>query len=102
LAQSGSSPPVVFQYNKGDLPNAANRRDLSAALNEHNLPEFEAIALHGRGVRETFEALLERMRRGDDLRGPVPRWALRGRRTARGVVVSLLNNLGLILNRNYF
>jgi len=47
--------PLVIQYNKRDLPNAAPLDVLRAALNPlGRFPEFEAIATEGVGVRETL------------------------------------------------
>lgn len=46
--------PLVIQYNKRDLPNAASVAELRAALNRYNVPDFEANAATGKGV---FEAL---------------------------------------------
>jgi len=54
--------PVVVQLNKRDLPGAVGvdlfRRTLS--LNG-DAPLFEAVALDGRGVRETLRAIMERV-----------------------------------------
>ena len=46
--------PIVIQYNKRDLPNAASMAELRSAINKFNAPEFEASAVEGKGV---FEAL---------------------------------------------
>ncbi|MCX7977988.1 MAG: ADP-ribosylation factor-like protein [Bdellovibrionaceae bacterium] len=46
--------PMVIQYNKRDLPNAASVRDLREALNFHNSPDFEACAAEGKGVTESL------------------------------------------------
>ncbi len=46
--------PLVFQYNKRDLPNALPLTELRRVLNKYNAPEFEATAREGSGV---FEAL---------------------------------------------
>jgi hypothetical protein len=54
--------PVVVQLNKRDLPGAVTvdlfRRTMS--LNG-DTPLFEAVALDGRGVRETLRAIMERV-----------------------------------------
>jgi mutual gliding-motility protein MglA len=47
--------PLVFQYNKRDLPNAAPLSDLRTQLNLYNAPDFEATANEGRGVLESFK-----------------------------------------------
>ncbi len=44
--------PMVIQYNKRDLPNAAPISELRAALNHYNAPEVEACAADGKGVME--------------------------------------------------
>ena len=54
--------PVVVQLNKRDLPGAVGvdlfRRTLSLP---GDTPLFEAVALDGRGVRETLRAIMERV-----------------------------------------
>lgn len=52
-----TSIPVVIQYNKRDLPNAAPLEELRKALNPENLPDYEAIAPKGNGVFETLKAI---------------------------------------------
>lgn len=49
-----SEIPLVFQYNKRDLPNALPVAELRKQLNKYNAPDFEGTASEGRGV---FEAL---------------------------------------------
>ncbi|MEO2066452.1 MAG: ADP-ribosylation factor-like protein, partial [Desulfurobacteriaceae bacterium] len=46
--------PLVFQYNKRDLPNVLSVEKLRADLNRWSRPDFEAIATKGVGVLETF------------------------------------------------
>ncbi len=48
--------PYVVQYNKRDLPNIAPVEYLRYLINPRQVPDFEAIAIHGEGV---FEALSE-------------------------------------------
>jgi hypothetical protein len=55
--------PLVYQYNKRDLPNAAPVQDLSHLLNEWQRPEFEAIATTGHGVIETLKAIARQVLR---------------------------------------
>jgi hypothetical protein len=50
--------PLVFQYNKRDLPAVVEIAALSRALNHRRMPEFPAVASKGEGVLETFTALL--------------------------------------------
>jgi signal recognition particle receptor subunit beta len=47
--------PLVFQYNKRDLPNSMKLSDLRMQLNHYNSPDFEATANEGRGVMESFK-----------------------------------------------
>jgi len=53
--------PVVFQYNKQDLPSdlVLNREALDDALNFRDVPCFTADALHGSGVFETLKGVSE-------------------------------------------
>jgi signal recognition particle receptor subunit beta len=62
--------PIVFQYNKQDLPGdlVMTRAELDDALNFRGVPSFAADALHGSGVFETLkgisEAVLRRLAAG--------------------------------------
>ncbi len=49
--------PLVFQYNKRDLPNILPVEKLRADLNRWGRPDFEAIATKGVGVLETFKEI---------------------------------------------
>ncbi len=49
--------PLVFQWNKRDLPNTIATQDLERKLNEHDLPAFEATAVKGEGVFETLKMI---------------------------------------------
>jgi signal recognition particle receptor subunit beta len=53
--------PVVFQYNKQDLPRdlILPREDLDDALNFRAVESFAADALHGSGVFETLKGISE-------------------------------------------
>jgi hypothetical protein len=75
LGLNPASIPLVFQWNKRDLPQLAPLEALERALNPGMLPSFPAAARHGSGVFETLRAIsrlaLERIQRlhlGD--RGP--------------------------------
>ncbi len=60
LTEQGYDPdrvPLVFQYNKRDLPGVAPIAELSALLNPRRLPEFAAVAPTGVGVFETLKAI---------------------------------------------
>ncbi len=47
--------PMVYQYNKRDLPNALPVEILNERLNPRHLPFFEAVAKQGIGVEETLK-----------------------------------------------
>ncbi len=49
--------PLVFQYNKRDLPNVVSVQELQATFNAARRPYFEAVANRGEGVMETLEAI---------------------------------------------
>ncbi len=49
--------PLVFQYNKRDLPNVLPVEVLRKDLNRWERPDFEAIATKGVGVLETFKEI---------------------------------------------
>jgi signal recognition particle receptor subunit beta len=49
--------PLVVQYNKRDLPNAAPVDEMRRLLNQSGAVEFEAAATTGKGVFETLKAV---------------------------------------------
>jgi mutual gliding-motility protein MglA len=50
--------PVIFQYNKRDLPNIMSVEDLNRALNGSRVYDYrEAVAIEGKGVEDTFKAI---------------------------------------------
>ncbi len=49
--------PLIFQYNKRDLPNSASLGELRSQLNFYNAPDFEATASEGKGVMESFKTV---------------------------------------------
>ena len=49
--------PFVLQYNKRDLPNAAEVVELRRLLNPRMVPDYEASATIGNGVFETLKAV---------------------------------------------
>jgi hypothetical protein len=53
--------PLVIQYNKQDLPDLLSEAELSRALNPWGRKAFHAVALQGRGVMETFVAVVQDM-----------------------------------------
>lgn len=64
LEKQGYNPsqmPMVFQYNKRDLPNALPVTELEALLNKRHVPHFEAMANQGVGVMETLNSITRRI-----------------------------------------
>ena len=62
LAEMGIRPdrlPIVIQYNKRDLPDAAAVEDMESCLNPAGLPHFEATAVTGEGVLPTLTAMVK-------------------------------------------
>ncbi|HOU91178.1 MAG TPA: ADP-ribosylation factor-like protein [Polyangiaceae bacterium] len=60
LAEQGYSLekiPYVIQYNKRDLPNVVDVKELHDLVNPMNVPEYEAVARTGVGVFETLKAV---------------------------------------------
>ncbi len=51
--------PLVFQYNKRDLPEVVPLAELDRAFNTRKCPAFEAVATQGSGVLEGFAAIAE-------------------------------------------
>jgi signal recognition particle receptor subunit beta len=51
--------PMVFQYNKRDLPDVLEVEALDRGLNARHLPVFPAVATRGEGVLETFAAIVQ-------------------------------------------
>lgn len=49
--------PLVFQYNKRDLPGLIPVETLNRLLNNRNAPYIEAEAINGRGVLETLKEI---------------------------------------------
>jgi len=49
--------PLVIQYNKRDLRNAAPVEELKKILNPDNRPEYEGVAFSGQGVFDTLKAV---------------------------------------------
>ena len=66
--------PVVFQYNKQDLPKELILpvAELSDAINFRGSPEFSADALHGPGVFETLRGISEQVLRRLSAAGAAP------------------------------
>ena len=49
--------PFALQYNKRDLPNAMSVDQLRAQLNPMGVPDYEGVAIEGKGVFETLGAV---------------------------------------------
>ncbi|MCL4558906.1 MAG: ADP-ribosylation factor-like protein [Deltaproteobacteria bacterium] len=49
--------PFVMQYNKRDLPNAAELQEMRTILNPKSSPDFEGVATKGIAVFETLKAI---------------------------------------------
>jgi signal recognition particle receptor subunit beta len=49
--------PLVFQWNKRDMPNALPVQVLDRYLNRRRVPSFEAVAADGRGVFATLRSI---------------------------------------------
>ena len=56
-----TSIPLVFQYNKRDLPNVSPVSEMSKRLNRFGAQEFEAIAVRGIGVVETLKGVAKKI-----------------------------------------
>jgi signal recognition particle receptor subunit beta len=51
--------PLVIQFNKRDLPEIVSEEEVLARWEPTGLPVVFSSALHGRGVRQTFEMALQ-------------------------------------------
>jgi uncharacterized protein len=79
--QSLSSIPVVFQYNKCDLPDALALSDLDPSLNPSRVPSFRASSQSGEGVLQTLLSLVKSVLnelRGKGLEGVTAHEGLHG------------------------
>ncbi len=66
--------PMLYQYNKRDLPNIASIEDLEKVLNPRQLPYFEAVATKGIGVFDTLKSVsklvMEKIRKTQEVTRP--------------------------------
>jgi signal recognition particle receptor subunit beta len=53
--------PYTIQYNKRDLPNVIPIGDMDNVLNPRKVPQFEAVAVTGKGVFETLKAVAKQV-----------------------------------------
>jgi mutual gliding-motility protein MglA len=49
--------PFVLQFNKRDLPNVSTIEEMNQHLNDRDHKYFEAVAVEGAGVAETFKSI---------------------------------------------
>lgn len=49
--------PLIFQYNKRDLPEITPVGEFQRVLNDRNVPYYESIAIQNKGVQQTFQAI---------------------------------------------
>ena len=61
LGRDPQSIPIVFQWNKSDLPNVHAAADMNQALNPTGHPAFNASANTGMGVFATLKALTQQV-----------------------------------------
>jgi signal recognition particle receptor subunit beta len=53
--------PIVFQYNKRDVADVRSVSELNNDMNKDNAPFFEAVAVEGKGVKETFKEITDNL-----------------------------------------
>lgn len=58
LGYDPDSIPMVIQYNKRDSATATDIEELKKIINPQGYPEFETTAKKGKGIIESFEAIL--------------------------------------------
>ncbi len=51
------SIPFAIQYNKRDMPDILSAEELRAQINPMGVPDFEGIAIEGKGVFETLSCV---------------------------------------------
>ena len=49
--------PFAIQFNKRDLPNAMPAEEIRAQINPTGVPDFEGVAVDGKGVFETLKSV---------------------------------------------
>lgn len=49
--------PFAIQYNKRDMPDILSSEELRAQINPMGVPDFEAVAIEGKGVFETLSCV---------------------------------------------
>lgn len=53
--------PIILQFNKRDLNDILAIEELNADLNKPRYPYFEAVAIDGTGVKETFQTIVRHL-----------------------------------------
>ncbi|MBD3369850.1 gliding-motility protein MglA [Candidatus Fermentibacteria bacterium] len=53
--------PTVLQFNKRDLPGISDAETMNSALNHHDWPTVESVALGGKGPAETLKRIASMM-----------------------------------------
>jgi signal recognition particle receptor subunit beta len=74
LSEMGHNPdtfPMVLQYNKQDLPHALPAGALTSQLAHNDMPHLEAVAIQGRGVFETLEAIINLVLKHNRVHHPI-------------------------------
>ncbi|MFN3813027.1 MAG: GTP-binding protein [Aquificaceae bacterium] len=61
VGRDHQSLPLVLQYNKMDLPNALDYKDLEEQINAEGFPSVQASAIRNEGVFETLSILEGKM-----------------------------------------
>jgi signal recognition particle receptor subunit beta len=51
--------PMVFQYNKQDLPEVMSREEMDRQINARRVPSLPSVASRGEGVLETLQAIIQ-------------------------------------------
>ena len=49
--------PFAIQYNKRDMPNAMPPEEIRSQINPMGVPDFEGVAIEGKGVFETLKSV---------------------------------------------
>ena len=52
-----SKIPFAIQYNKRDMPNAMSVEEVRSQINPMGVPDFEGVAIEGKGVFETLKSV---------------------------------------------
>lgn len=79
--------PIIFQYNKRDLPNILTVEELRAELNAIGAPEFETSATRGDGVLPALRTISKKVIRSlwQQLRKPAAKPAATAKPAAEGI-----------------